>query len=155
MPFYDYGCEKCSAEFETFHSIKESPKVRCPECNSLKTRKLVSACGIIVHNTGAKRRVCDHFRREADAKQDLLENHGVENVRPNRGHTFSSVYNDIKSRGTFVQDQMQQQAGEREQKQRRKRKEMAKRANKTATARAKVIKEKKAKKEAEKRAIRL
>jgi len=155
MPFYDYGCENCEAEFETFHSIQEKPKVKCPECGSIRTRKLVSGFGIIVRSTGAKRRVLDHVRRESDAKQDLLENFGVENVQPVDGSSFSDVYNDIKSRGTSVRDQMQQEKEQKETQRRAKRKEWAKAANKRAPKRHKVKQEKKAQEAAQKRAIRL
>ena len=155
MPFYDYGCEECGSEFETSHSIHEKPKVQCPKCSSTKTRKLVSACGIVVHSTGAKRRVLDHLSRESDAKQDLLENYGVENVRPTGGASFDSVYNDIKGRGTFVRDEMQKKREVNERKSRAKRREWAKAANKRTPERIRTKREKKAQEEQKKRAVRL
>ena len=155
MPFYDYGCRECGTEFETFHAIAESPVVPCPECLSENTRKLVSACGIIVHSTGAKSRVLDHVKREQEARTDLRENYGVENVHPMQGSSFASVYNDIKNRGSFVRDRMQCEAEQSEQKRAAKRKEWVKAANRRVPERLRVRKDKKAQQDAASRAIRL
>jgi len=155
MPFYDYSCDKCGSEFETFHSMTEKPTVRCPECDSSKTRKMVSPCGIIVRNTSAQRRCDDAVRRGSDAKQDLRENYGIENVQPLGGVSATEVYNDIKGRGTFVKDQMQAKREHADAQAQTKRREWLKKAHKRTPARAKVKKEQKAKEKAAKEAISL
>ena len=35
MPTYDYICDACGHEFETFESITSNPRTDCPECKEL------------------------------------------------------------------------------------------------------------------------
>jgi putative FmdB family regulatory protein len=42
MPLYQYGCGKCSHEFEVFHKIDETIAIECPECGGKKVKKLVT-----------------------------------------------------------------------------------------------------------------
>jgi hypothetical protein len=86
--------------------MNERPRIHCPKCNSV-SKKMVSACGIIVHHTGFVRAVTDHRRTEADARQDLAENYGVEKVSPTGVQSFGEIYSGIKSQGSLVKDQMQ------------------------------------------------
>lgn len=54
MPTYDYECDKCGLVFEVFHSMTETPKVKCekPRCKG-KPRKLIGAgAGIIFKGSG-------------------------------------------------------------------------------------------------------
>ena len=47
MPIYEFVCKKCNKKYETITSYDETEKykgVKCPECNSKKKSKLVSAC---------------------------------------------------------------------------------------------------------------
>ena len=48
MPTYDYVCDVCNHEFELFHSIKDAPKRKCPECGRLKLRRLIGPGAAIV-----------------------------------------------------------------------------------------------------------
>lgn len=34
---YDYRCSDCESVFETSHAMDKKPRVKCPECGSLKT----------------------------------------------------------------------------------------------------------------------
>ena len=52
MPTYEYECTKCEYIFEKFHSMSQSPSLRCPKCR-YKARKLVGAgAGIIFKGSG-------------------------------------------------------------------------------------------------------
>ncbi len=53
MPTYDYVCEACQYAFEKFHSMKDEPVKKCPECGKLKVKRLIgSGGGIIFKGTG-------------------------------------------------------------------------------------------------------
>lgn len=43
MPIYDYHCLDCDSTFEERRSMFEEGQIRCPECNSENTLKLISA----------------------------------------------------------------------------------------------------------------
>ena len=43
MPMYEYHCASCRNEFEEL-VFKDGEEVRCPDCGSLKTEKLLSCC---------------------------------------------------------------------------------------------------------------
>ncbi len=42
MPIYEYVCEDCGKEFEEL--VFGEQKVRCPQCRSEKTGKVLSRC---------------------------------------------------------------------------------------------------------------
>jgi putative FmdB family regulatory protein len=48
MPTYDYHCDACNHEFELFHSIKDDPAKKCPECGKNKLRRLIGPGAAIV-----------------------------------------------------------------------------------------------------------
>lgn len=44
MPTYEYRCQKCSHEFSTRESFEQHDrphKVKCPECGSQRTRRIL------------------------------------------------------------------------------------------------------------------
>jgi putative FmdB family regulatory protein len=41
MPTYDYRCEACEHQFETFQSITAQPLRACPKCRKQKLRRLI------------------------------------------------------------------------------------------------------------------
>ena len=44
MPLYEYRCSDCNTKFEVLHkSIVNLNGVACPECNSIKNKKLFSS----------------------------------------------------------------------------------------------------------------
>ena len=43
MPIYEFLCNKCKREFEEL-VLKEDEQVKCPDCGSGDTQKLMSAC---------------------------------------------------------------------------------------------------------------
>jgi putative FmdB family regulatory protein len=48
MPTYDYVCDSCSHEFESFESIKADPQTTCPECHEDKLRRKIGAGAAIL-----------------------------------------------------------------------------------------------------------
>ncbi len=49
MPIYDYRCDNCGKVYDVFHKVKEVEEdVVCPECESAKHTRLLSAPGISV-----------------------------------------------------------------------------------------------------------
>jgi putative FmdB family regulatory protein len=46
MPTYDYICRKCENTVEIIHSIKETPVIKCEECQDQVMERLIS------HNFG-------------------------------------------------------------------------------------------------------
>ena len=42
MPLYEFTCEKCGYTFSELRKMGDYDGVRCPECGSLDTRKLMS-----------------------------------------------------------------------------------------------------------------
>lgn len=47
---YDYQCEKCENIQEVSHGMKETPKVKCNKCGSVKTKKVMSISQINMGN---------------------------------------------------------------------------------------------------------
>lgn len=48
MPTYDYKCDACDHQFETFQSITADPLTKCPQCGRLKLRRLIGPGAAIV-----------------------------------------------------------------------------------------------------------
>ena len=48
MPTYDYLCDACGHEFELFQSISAPIKRKCPECSTLKLRRLFGSGAAVV-----------------------------------------------------------------------------------------------------------
>lgn len=47
MPIYDYRCDNCGKVYDVFHKVKEVEEdVVCPECESTKHTRLLSAPSI-------------------------------------------------------------------------------------------------------------
>jgi len=41
MPTYDYICDECGHEFESYESIMAKPRTDCPACNQAKLRRKI------------------------------------------------------------------------------------------------------------------
>jgi putative FmdB family regulatory protein len=41
MPTYDYICDNCAHEFESFESITADPQTECPSCHEPKLRRKI------------------------------------------------------------------------------------------------------------------
>ncbi len=52
MPIYEYVCQKCGHEFEALQKFNEGPLRKCPDCGTLKLKRLVSAPQFRLKGTG-------------------------------------------------------------------------------------------------------
>ena len=53
MPTYDYICENCGCEFESFQSITASPLRKCRKCGKMGLKRLIgSDAGVIFKGSG-------------------------------------------------------------------------------------------------------
>lgn len=154
MPNYDYSCPSCELRFEVVHGMNDKPRISCPKCLSPAIKE-ISLVGFVIHSNKARSRVLDHVKRTSEQRQDLTENFGVQNVAPVGRESFDQVYNDIKGRGSFVREQMHQKREENENARKKKSREWKQAALRRVPERSKVWKEKQAKENAAKQAIRL
>jgi len=46
MPFYEYHCQACQADFETFVKTMHSASPTCPQCNGRKVTRKLSVFGV-------------------------------------------------------------------------------------------------------------
>jgi len=155
MPFYDYVCRDCGSEHEENHSMTASPVIGCRKCGSKNTFKAVRACGIIARSTGTQRRFEDARKTQTEQRQDLRENYGVENVTPVLGNSLASVYNDVKSQGSLVKDEMQAKRESNAAAVKAKQRAWTEKAHKRVGARTKFVNKLKAEAKQKKNAISL
>jgi putative FmdB family regulatory protein len=52
MPTYDYLCEACNYQFETFQSITAPPLSECPKCRGSVRRLISAGNGLIFKGSG-------------------------------------------------------------------------------------------------------
>jgi putative FmdB family regulatory protein len=52
MPIYEYQCEECDCDFE--YLVMAGDKPCCPNCNSKKVDKKMSACGFLSKGSGGQ-----------------------------------------------------------------------------------------------------
>jgi putative FmdB family regulatory protein len=72
MPTYEYACEKCRYEFESFQSIKAAPLRKCPRCGKNGLKRLIgTGSGIIFKGTGfyATDYRSDSYKKAAQAEK--------------------------------------------------------------------------------------
>lgn len=152
-PFYDYSCKKCDFVFELMHSFKEKPQPPCPKCGSKNTFKMISLCGIIIHNN-SKCKMNDAKKKEADKKEELRQM-GIEKITPMNGVSIDQVYSEVKKQGSAVKEQMHSKRESDQAKKKIKDREWKIAALKRTPERAKIRKEMKTIEEFKKRAIRI
>jgi putative FmdB family regulatory protein len=87
MPTYDYRCDSCGHELEVFQSMTSSPKRKCPECGTLKLKRVIGAgAGIIFKGSGFY---------ETDYRSDSYKK-GEESDKKSRTDSTSSKTGDDK-----------------------------------------------------------
>lgn len=52
MPIYEYQCENCGHELESFQKISDPPLSDCPQCGKPALKKLVSAAAFRLKGGG-------------------------------------------------------------------------------------------------------
>ena len=76
MPVYEYACKACEHEFELFHSMKDAPKKKCPECGKLKLKRLIgTGAGVIFKGSGFYETDyrSDSYKKAAEAGDRLAQ----------------------------------------------------------------------------------
>ena len=74
VPIYEYRCKACQHRTEQYFSSLEAPKViKCPECNSSKSHKIIS--GASYHQSEATKTA------KLDRKYDKRVNQAIANTR--------------------------------------------------------------------------
>jgi putative FmdB family regulatory protein len=54
MPIYDYKCTDCGSTYDVFHKVREIEEdIICPQCNSTKHVRLISAPSISMKGSSA------------------------------------------------------------------------------------------------------
>ena len=72
IPIYEYVCNACGTKLEIIHSIKSSPKKKCPKCDKMKLIRLISkgAC-IIFKGKGWTRTESYNRQRRAEMEREV------------------------------------------------------------------------------------
>ena len=52
MPIYEYRCDNCGHELEAMQKISEAPLVACPQCETDRLRKRISAVAFRLKGSG-------------------------------------------------------------------------------------------------------
>jgi putative FmdB family regulatory protein len=76
MPTYDYICRNCDHEWELFQSIKAKPIRKCPECGSLRAKRVIGpGAGIIFRGSGFYQTDyrSEAYRKSAEADRKARE----------------------------------------------------------------------------------
>ena len=70
MPTYDYLCDKCEHAFELFQQMSDPVKRKCPECGTMKLRRLIgTGAGVLFKGSGFYETDyrSDSYKKAADA----------------------------------------------------------------------------------------
>ena len=71
MPTYTYECRKCHHTMDVFHSMAETPRVKCAACGSSRTRRLLgTGAGIIFKGSGFYETDYKNGRNKGKAKEE-------------------------------------------------------------------------------------
>ena len=76
MPTYDYKCDGCGHEFELFQSMTASVKRKCPECGTLKLKRLIGIGAAVLFKGGGFYETdyrTDSYKKGADAEKKARE----------------------------------------------------------------------------------
>ncbi|MBS0207316.1 MAG: zinc ribbon domain-containing protein [Planctomycetes bacterium] len=81
MPTYDYVCDACDHRFELFHSIRDEPKKKCPNCGKNKLRRLIGTGAAIVFKGSGFYQTdyrSDSYRKAAEADKPASSTNSAE-----------------------------------------------------------------------------
>lgn len=139
---------------EFLHGMGESPEYVCPDCE-VPLKRVYNSFGMSHGKRLVQARIDDKLKAESDMKQEMKEDYGVESFKPVRAASMRDVYNDVKSSGSFVKERMVAEAERNQAARDRKAREWKKGAMKRAPQRSREMVERKAKKAAADRAVRI
>jgi putative FmdB family regulatory protein len=52
MPTYEYRCNECGNDFETFQRMSDEPVASCPKCGKDASRRLSGGAGLLFKGSG-------------------------------------------------------------------------------------------------------
>ncbi|MEM7411943.1 MAG: zinc ribbon domain-containing protein [Myxococcota bacterium] len=52
MPIYEYACDNCGHEFEVEQRMSDDPVKKCPVCEALKVKRLISKTSFVLKGGG-------------------------------------------------------------------------------------------------------
>ncbi len=114
MPTYDYQCSSCNEVIEIFHSIKDSPKRKCPQCSNLTLKRLISGGagvlfkgdGFYVNDSKSVSSAKKADVKAADKKPDSTSGSNTESTpnKEKKEHSSSDVSSKQKAKETSTTD---------------------------------------------------
>ena len=105
MPTYDYVCDACHHQVEIFHSIKDEPKRKCPECGRQKLRRLIGpGAAIVFKGSGFYQTDYRSESYKKDAAADKSAASGDEAKSETKGETKGSAKSDAKGKEKKAKD---------------------------------------------------
>jgi len=79
MPTYDYHCQHCGYEFELFQQMTAPVKRKCPECKTLKLKRLIGSGSAVVFKGSGFYETdyrSESYKKDAKAAKDSLASKG-------------------------------------------------------------------------------
>jgi putative FmdB family regulatory protein len=73
MPVYEYICKACDHEFEREQRISDNPIKKCPECGSMKAKRLISRTSFVLKGGGWYSDLYSSSRGNAGASEGKSE----------------------------------------------------------------------------------
>jgi putative FmdB family regulatory protein len=87
MATYDYRCKNCDYEKQVSHSMKESPEIKCEECDHLMFKMVPKKINFVLAGTNwsgknAKEKSFRMKRRQEMGKR-MASSHDIPQIQPN------------------------------------------------------------------------
>ena len=79
MPTYDYQCQHCGYEFELFQQMTAPVKRKCPECKTLKLKRLIGSGSAVVFKGSGLYETdyrSESYKKDAKAAKDSSASKG-------------------------------------------------------------------------------
>jgi putative FmdB family regulatory protein len=107
MPTYDYKCENCGHQFETYQSMKDEKLTKCPSCGKKTLKRLIGTGGGLIFK-GSGFYLTDYKNKPSESKssQGVTSAANKKESKPesttsssdNTSQTDSKVKGDSKSK---------------------------------------------------------
>lgn len=75
MPTYDYQCQNCGHAFELFQQMSAPVKKKCPECGTLKLKRLIGSGSAVVFKGSGFYETdyrSESYKKDAKAEKESL-----------------------------------------------------------------------------------
>lgn len=98
MPIYEYQCQSCGHQLESFQSMSEAPLSVCPVCSQSSLSRLVSASGFQLKGTGWY--VTDFRDKKKSTSDSKTAETKATDPSPQKKEVSSHTSTDSKASGT-------------------------------------------------------